>query len=205
MSAPRVLGVTGNIASGKSLVAECMKERGALVVSADAIAKDLVQPGGRVLDELVATFGEDILNAVGQLNRARLAEIVFRDPAKRRQLNAIMHPAIAAVSDQRLKDLRRDNIALVIYEAPLLFEVGAEARVDQTLTVFIEPEIQLDRLCARDSISRGAARARVDSQWRQHEKILRSNYVIDNSGPVETTRSHVHVLYDYLSAVFQGL
>lgn len=199
MFATRVLGVTGGIASGKSMVADCMSELGAAVVSADAIAREVVAPGGEVLQKLVALFGENILNPAGRLARERLAEIVFRDAAKRSQLNEVMHPAIAAVSAQRLRDLRAGGSGLVIYEAPLLFEAGAESRVDEVLMVFITPDIQLDRLCARDSISRDVARARVASQWRQHEKILRADYVIDNSGPVEATRSHVRALHDYLT------
>ncbi|HKL25172.1 MAG TPA: dephospho-CoA kinase [Desulfuromonadales bacterium] len=195
-----VLGVTGSIASGKSLVANCMVEMGAALVSADSIAREVVQPGEGTLAELVALFGDDILNSAGELDRGRLAGIVFRDPDKRRQLNAIMHPAIARISEQRLRDLRRSKVPLIVYEAPLLFEAGAENRVDRILTVFIDPESQLDRLCARDAISREAARARVEAQWRQHEKISRSDYVIDNSGSIEETCRAVRALFHYLTS-----
>ena len=203
MQAAPVLGVTGSIASGKSMVAGCLGEMGASVVSADAIAREVVEAGGAVLKQLVDLFGEEILDSAGSLARGRLAEVVFRDDAKRRQLNAVMHPAIAAVSAQRLREQRSGSAPLVIYEAPLLFEAGAETRVDQVLMVFIEPEIQLKRLCARDAISREAAQARIAAQWPQQKKISRADYVIDNSGTVEATRCHVRALYDYLTGTRQ--
>jgi dephospho-CoA kinase len=149
---------------------------------------------------MVATFGESILDTAGGLHRERLGAMVFADPQARERLNAITHPAIARLAERRLQALRRQKVPLVLYEAALLFEAGAEKRVDRVLAVIAAPRLQQDRLCARDRLSAAAARERIAAQWPQAEKVARADYVIDNSGPLEETRRQVCALYQQLLA-----
>ncbi len=195
-----VLGLTGGIAAGKSSVAALFAECGAMVVSADQLAREAVAPGTPTLTELVAAFGTSILAASGELDREKLGQMVFADPRARRQLNAITHPAIARLAEKQLLALRQQQVALVVYEAPLLFEAGAEGRVDRVLTVIASSQLQCERLCTRDRLDPAAAQARIAAQWPQAEKVARADYVIDNSGPLETTRRQVVALYQHLLA-----
>ena len=131
-----VLGITGNIASGKSSVAAEFARRGAVVVDADQLAREVVAVGSDTLRKLVAAFGDDILKKNGDLDRDRLGQMVFADVQVRAMLNCIIHPEIAKRSAERLQELRQNGDApMIIYEAPLLFEVGAESRVDKVLVV----------------------------------------------------------------------
>lgn len=192
-----ILGVTGNIASGKSSVCRQLARRGALVVDADQLAREVVEPGGPVLEQLVAAFGEDILKADGSLDRHCLGDLVFSDPSARDRLNAIIHPAIAALSVTRLQELRA-AAPLIVYEAPLLFEVGAETRVDKVLVVTIDPEVQLARLMERDRLDQQSAQQRIDAQMAQEQKIAHADYVIDNSASQEETMAQVERLWPLL-------
>lgn len=192
-----ILGVTGNIASGKSSVCRELARRGALVVDADQLAREVVAPGSPVLEQLVAAFGEDILKADGSLDRQCLGNLVFSVPAARDRLNAIIHPAIAALSVKRLQELRA-NAPLIVYEAPLLFEVGAETRVDKVLVVTINPEVQLTRLMKRDGLDQQSAQQRINAQMAQEQKIARADYVIDNSAGKEETMTQVERLWPLL-------
>lgn len=195
-----VLGITGSIASGKSTVSAMFRARGAVLVSADQLAREVVAPGTPVLDRLLERFGPDILQLDGQLDRARLGNLVFADPAARHDLNGIVHPAIAALAEERLHQLRQGGEKLILYEAPLLFEAGAETRVDRVLVVKIDPEVQLRRLMQRDGIGESAARQRIAAQMPQTEKLARADYVIDNSSGPEVTERQVAALWPVLVA-----
>lgn len=198
-----ILGITGNIASGKSTVADFFAEAGARVLSADQLAREVVRPGGPVLEQIVARFGVGVLKPDGGLDRAALGELVFADPDARRELNAMTHPAIAVLAEQRLSELDRRGDSLVVYEAPLLFEAGAEARVDRVLVVTIAPEVQLQRLMQRDALDESAARQRIAAQMPEAEKVRRADYVIDNSGSLAACRRQVEELVARLSGPLQ--
>jgi dephospho-CoA kinase len=193
-----ILGVTGGIATGKSSVAAMFGELGATVVSADELARLAVVPGSPALEALVDRFGRDILAADGTLDRAALADIVFADPEARLELNRITHPAIARLAVERLAELRAAGHALIVYEAPLLFEAGAESRVDKVLVVTASLEIQLQRLMEREAIDADEARARIDAQMPLAEKIRRADFLVDNAGSPNDTRRQVETLYDDL-------
>jgi dephospho-CoA kinase len=199
-----VLGVTGGIASGKSSVTAIFAELGAVVVSADQLAREAVAPGSPALSQLVAVFGPGILTADGELDREVLGRLVFADPTAREQLNAITHPAIARLAETRLHTLRESGAPLVIYEAPLLFEAGAGKRVDAVLVVTIDPALQQARLAERDHLGPGEAQARIGAHWPQAEKVARADFVIDNSGPPDETRRQVEALYGQLLFRSQG-
>jgi len=190
-----ILGITGNIASGKSRVAARMAELGAAAVSADQLAREVVAPGSETLAALVNVFGEAILAADGSLDRSRLAEIVFADVGARKRLEAITHPAIGRLAEERLRRLWQEGHRLVVYEAPLLFEAGAVGRVDRVLVVLADTEVRLARLMARDGLDREAALRRIRAQMPQEEKAARADYVIDNSGSWEDCRRQVDALY----------
>lgn len=193
-----VLGLTGGIASGKSLVAACFAELGAIVVSADVLAREIVNPGSPVLDALVKAFGPEVLTEQGGLNREALGRRVFADSSARGLLEKITHPAIAHLAECRLAELRNATHDLIVYEAPLLFEAGAEARVDQVLVVVVDPQVQMERLCLRDRLSSTEAQQRVSAQWPQADKVKRADFVIDNSGSLQQTRASVEALFNYL-------
>ena len=194
-----ILGLTGGIASGKSTVAECFVECGAVLVSADQLAREVVNPGSPSLAKLVDLFGMDILTAGGSLDREIMAQKIFADPEARKMLESATHPAIAHLAECRLADLSKAPHDLIVYEAPLLFEAGGERRVDQILVVVVDPAVQLQRLIERDALSETDAMQRITTQWPQADKVQKADYVIDNSGPLENTRNLVAALYDYLT------
>lgn len=193
-----ILGITGSIASGKSLVAAAFEKHGAALVSADQLARDIVRPGSQVLSQLVEHFGRDVLTDDGELDRERLAQIIFSDEQARDDLNQITHPAIGRLAVERLQEHVAAGTPLVVYEAPLLFEAGAEERVDGVLVVKIDPDIRLQRLMMRDGLNEAEARQRVNVQMSQEEKLARADYVIDNSGDVEATLKQVDRLWQQL-------
>lgn len=194
-----ILGLTGGIASGKSSVADFFVECGAILVSADLLAREVVNPGSPTLTKLVETFGEDILTPSGSLHREALGQRVFADPVARRRLESITHPAIAHLAECRLAALKAAPHDLIVYEAPLLFEAGAESRVDLILVVLVGQATQLARLQQRDRLSTEEARQRIASQWSQADKVQKADFVIDNSGPLAQTRAVVQALYHYLT------
>jgi len=196
---PLVLGVTGNISSGKSTVAKALGERGAVVVDADQLAREVVEAGTKTLERLVKVFGNEILQSDGSLDRDRLGQMVFADTKVRATLNQIIHPEIARKSIEVLERLsERTDIPLVVYEAPLLFEVGAETRVDKVLVVRIDPKEQLKRLMARDRLSETEAQQRIAAQMSQDKKLARADYVIDNSGSVSAMLKQLEILWPKL-------
>jgi len=198
-SRPLVLGVTGNISSGKSTVAKALEQHGAVVVDADQLARDVVEAGTKTLERLVGAFGEEILQSDGSLNRERLGQMVFADTKVRATLNQIVHPEIARKSIEVLQRLReRDDIPLIVYEAPLLFEVGAEKRVDKVLVVKIDSKEQLKRLMARDHLGEVEAKQRIAAQMSQDKKLARADYVIDNSGTISDVLLQVEKLWPRL-------
>jgi len=193
-----ILGVTGGIAAGKSTVAKMLADKGALVVSADELSRQLVLPQSSVLLQLVQRFSDKILNCDGTLNRRKLGDLVFSDPCARQDLESIMHPAIARLSQQCLQQAvtqQKSTGGLVVYEAPLLYEVGAESRVDKVLAVIVDDDVQLQRLQQRDRCDIAAAQNRVDSQMPQCEKALRADYVINNSLGLDNLQRQVDAIY----------
>lgn len=193
-----IIGLTGGIASGKSSVAAMFAELGAVVVSADQLARQAVAPGSPTLQALTAAFGPAILGAAGELDRGVLARLVFANPVVRERLNAITHPAIAGLAEARLRELHAQGVPLVVYEAPLLFEAGADRRVDRVLVVTVDPDIQRVRLMMRDHLDAAEVQARIAAQWPQTEKVARADYVIDNSGSLDETRRQVVALHHHL-------
>lgn len=196
-----ILGITGNIASGKSTVSRELARLGAVVVDADQLSREVVESGSSVLKKMVKVFGAEILKHDGVLDRDKLGQMVFADVKVRAMLERIVHPEIAKKSIERLQELKqRTDIPLIVYEAPLLFEVGAESRVDQVLVVKIDHDEQLKRLQVRDGLSKVAAQQRMAAQMPQQEKLTRADFVVDNSGSIEETLKQVDLLWSRLVA-----
>lgn len=189
-----ILGVTGGIASGKSTAAIFLGKLGAHVVSADQIAREVVKPGSEVLSRLVEIFGTQILTQDNGLDRKGLGAVVFADPEARASLEAVMHPAIAALSQQRLKDAAQ-KYALVVYEAPLLFEANAQDRVNKVLCITVDPDVQLKRVQERDDCSEEDALARIAAQMPQSKKAELSDYVVDNSADIDALKEKITTLW----------
>jgi dephospho-CoA kinase len=194
-----VLGVTGSAAAGKSTVVRMLAEKGAVVVDADQLAREAVAPGTSGLAQLVARFGTDILLENGALNRSKLREIIFHDDAARVEVNAITHAAIRKLAEQRLAHLRQ-RASLVVYESPLLFEAGAEGRVDRVLAVVAPEEERLKRLLARPGMTPELAAAMTAAQLPQEEKAARADYVLDTGCTLEEVAAKVGRLWEVLGA-----
>ncbi|AFV12006.1 dephospho-CoA kinase CoaE [Thermacetogenium phaeum DSM 12270] len=195
----RVIGLTGGIASGKSLVSAYLRELGAQIIDADEIARRVVQPGGPVLREIVAEFGDAVLNADGTLNRKELGRIVFSDPAKLDRLNRIIHPQILAEIKMLLNKHRKSGSErIAVLDAPLLYEVGGEGLVDEVWVVDVDYPTQLKRLMRRDNLSEEDARRRIAAQIPLEEKVRRADRVIDNRSTPEDTRRQVRRLWEEL-------
>ncbi|WP_018085847.1 dephospho-CoA kinase [Desulfurispora thermophila] len=188
-----VIGLTGNIGSGKSTVAAILQELGATVLDADRIARQVVQPGTPALAEIVRTFGPGILAADGQLNRPAMAGIVFSNSAARQQLEAIIHPRVKEYIDRAIQEQRKlatPPPALVI-EVPLLFEAGMQNMMDEVWLVTADEQTRLDRIRQRDRVSEEVARQRMAAQMPQEQKIPLADRIIDNSGAPQKTREQV--------------
>lgn len=185
----RVIGLTGGIATGKSSIARFFQAKGVMVIDADQLAREAVEPGSRGLAEVVAAFGKGVLAPDGRLDRQRLGVLVFSDSQKRRQLEGILHPEIKRLAEERIACASGTGQRVVFYMAPLLIEAGATDRVDEVWVVTVRPEVQLERLVLRDGISRHEAQRIIDSQMPLAEKEKQGRVVIDNSGtPEETNR-----------------
>ncbi len=181
-----ILGLTGSIACGKTTVARMLQQKGAALVDADQVSRDLTGPGSPVLVRLVERFGPEILDAEGRLDRAGLALRVFASPRDLEDLNQITHPAIWRESLARVAEEGALH-PVVVLMAPLLLEHGAEAIVDQVWVVDLPLEEQLRRLTTRDGLSRQEALRRVQSQMSAADKAARADVVIDNSGDLAQT------------------
>lgn len=184
----RIIGLTGGIASGKSSVARLIEERGVPVIDADQLAREAVKPGSPALERIAAAFGREVISADGTLDRKCLGGLVFADADKRRLLENILHPEIRRLGEEQIERAAVAGQRVLVYMAPLLIEAGAAERVDEIWVVTVRPEIQLQRLMARDGIDQEAARRIIDSQMPLAEKAAHGRVLIDNSGSPQETR-----------------
>jgi dephospho-CoA kinase len=174
-------------------------EHGAYHIDADALARDAVAPGQPALREIVATFGPGMLHADGTLNRDRLADIVFKDPAKRERLESIIHPYVFAEEERRYSEIAAEySRAVVLFNAALLIETGAYKTKDRVIVVTTDEPTQLARLMTRDQLTESQARARIKAQMPLSEKIKVAHYVIDGNLPIEQLRKEVSRIYQDL-------
>ena len=197
------VGLTGGLASGKSLVAELFERRGAHVIRADEIAHQLMAPGQAVHQEVVKHFGRQIVKADGSIDRAKLAALAF-DGGRIAELNAIVHPAVIARQEQWMDEIAKENPqAVVMVEAALLMEAGVADRFDKIVVVTCGGQQRAPRFAARTGLSAEQAAAEVARRMRAQiaevEKAHRADYVIDNSGTPEATEQQVEKIYGELA------
>ncbi|MBW6502731.1 dephospho-CoA kinase [bacterium] len=190
----RIFGLTGNIGSGKSAVAAMLREAGIPVLDADRIAREVTVPGGRAYDDVVQAFGGEIVLEDGSIDRKRLGEIVFADPAARERLERITHPAILEAMKEAISGIGREGHRAVVVEATLIHESGRKGLFEAVISVTCDRETAISRLAARDGMSRVQAEARLRAQMDADRKAGASEYVIDNSGGIESTRRQVVAL-----------
>jgi dephospho-CoA kinase len=196
-----VVGLTGGIASGKSTVSSMFADQGVPVICADELARDAVKPGSLALKEISRTFGEDVLDERGELDRAAMARLVFRNAAKRKLLESIIHPRVAEEQQRRLLQLDREGHQIAVIDVPLLYESGWDKAFDLVIVVYVPRNIQEQRLVERDNISPEDARSRLDAQMPIEEKKERADRVVDNTGSMEHTLDQVKEILRELKAL----
>lgn len=199
-----IVGITGGIACGKTTVSDLLAEKGAIPINADEIGHQLLKADSPVIDELTEAFGQDILEASGDVSRKKLGAIVFKDKAARERLNSILHPLIIERSRGQARQLvTEDPTCVVLLDAPLLIEAGAYDTVDLIVVVTASPEVQLRRTLER-SVAQGRplteteVQARIDSQMPVSEKIKYADVVIENEGTLEELHRQIDELWGKL-------
>jgi dephospho-CoA kinase len=193
-----IIGLTGGIASGKSESAKYFESLGAYAIDADGIAHELTAKGMPALDELVKNFGADILFSSGDLNRKKLANIIFSDEKARLKIEEILHVHIISRINKTIsQNIKKYNIVI---DAPLLFEVGLDRICDKIVVVWVSYDIQVERLSLRDKLNADQVKKRISSQMSMGEKVEFADFVIDNSDSKEDLKKRVNDLYELLTS-----
>lgn len=198
-----VVGLTGGIGSGKSTVSAALAERGAIIVDADAIVRELQAPGGAVLDAMVDRFGPEILRSDGSLDRQKVADRVFSVPAELEALNGIVHPAVGAEIRRRL-DAQRDTDRVVVLDVPLLVEKKGYAP-DATVVVDVDPETAIERLVQGRGFSEHDARARIARQASRQERLAVADFVITNDASMQDLALQIDECWRWIGALRSDL
>ncbi|MDQ0114262.1 dephospho-CoA kinase [Paenibacillus harenae] len=191
-----IIGLTGGIASGKSTIAKLLADRGALLVDADQVAREVVQPGEPALEAIASSFGQAILQEDGTLNRSALGAIVFHDKASLAKLESITHPAIRQRMQHRIHTYADENPnALVVADVPLLYETNQQALYEGIMVVYVPEAVQITRLMERNTMDEAEAKRRISLQMDIEEKRRRADWVIDNSGSLVETERQIDVFW----------
>ena len=188
-----LVGLTGGIGSGKSLVAELLAARGATIIDADVLARLAVAPGTPGLASVVARFGQGVVRPDGSLDRAALGRVVFGDPEARRDLEAIIHPAVRARAAALTAAAPAG--AVVVQVIPLLVETGQQDAFDKVVVVDVDPDVQLSRITARDGLTEAEARARLRAQATREARLAAADVVLQNNGTPEDLAAAVDRLW----------
>lgn len=192
-----IIGLTGGIASGKSTVSKMIEELKIPVVDADFIARQVVLPGEMAYNEIVETFGEQVVADDGSLDRKKLGTIIFNDEDKRKTLNRIVHPAVRKEMLRQKDDYLKEHDSVVL-DIPLLYESKLTHLVDRTLLVYVSADVQLKRLIERDQSSKEEALSRIQSQIPLSEKKQWADKVINNNGTIEESKKQlIHSLSEW--------
>lgn len=199
------VGLTGGIASGKSVVSEMFSALGVHIIQADAISHRLMQPGEAVYAQVVRQFGRGILSPDGTVSRPKLAEAAFGNPPRVEELNRIVHPAVVAEQDRWMEQVgRADPFAIAMVEAALIFEAAVQDRFDSLVVVTCKAEQRAERWARRTRTDLASARQevarRMAAQWPDQKKVDAADYVIDNSGSLDDTQRQVRKIFTELKA-----
>jgi dephospho-CoA kinase len=190
------VGLTGNIASGKSNAARVFAELGACIIDADAIAHELMLPGHETYDSVTQAFGDAILNVDRTINRKALGHLIFGEQEKRLLLNSLVHPAVIAEVDKRITEAEKTNPrGIIIVDAALMVETGYYKLYDRLIVVTCTSSLQLARLVNRDELTLEQARARIMAQMPVEEKLKVAHYTIETSGTLRQTREQIEAIY----------
>lgn len=193
-------GLTGGIATGKSTVARLLQSRGFPVIDADQIAHQLTEKNQPGYQKIIKDFGRDILDKDQNIDRKKLAQIIFNDPAEKGKLESILHPLI----QQQVKSLKADyesqNFPMCFYDVPLLFEKELESQFDAVILVYTQPEIQIQRLMTRNQLTLVEAQARIKNQSPMPDKIKKSQFCLDNSTNIQDLETQVDTLCGLLAS-----
>lgn len=194
-----LIGLTGGIASGKSLVATILSELGAKIIDADLIAKQFTSPGSTILFEIWEEFGDEVMNQDKTLDREKLGNIVFSSPEKKKKLESILHPYIITEIKRKANEFKEtDPNTIVVVDLPLLFEVGLDSLFDYVWVVWVDEKTQLERLKMRDNLEEKGALDRIRAQMDLGEKAKNADIVIDNTGCHDDTRKQVKKAWNNL-------
>ena len=196
----RVIGLTGNIGSGKSTVAAMLRDAGIPVLDADRISREVTAPGGRAYDAVIQAFGRGIVRYDGSIDRKLLGEIVFSDRASRERLERITHPAIFESMKEAIAGIEREGHRAAVVEATLIHELGRKGLFEAVISVACDRTTSISRLAARDGMTRRQSEARLRAQMDAERKAGASDYVIDNSGNLDDTRRQVEQIVRILQA-----
>lgn len=191
------VALTGGVASGKSTVASLLRDRGARVIDADALAREVVAPGTPGLVAVVRAFGDDVLAADGSLDRARLGSIVFADPSRRAALEGIVHPLVRARATQL--EVAAPAGVLVVHDIPLLVETGQAGDFEAVVVVDVPEELQVARAVGERGWTEAEARSRIAAQATRQQRLATATHVVDNSGTLEDLRQRVAEVFDELA------
>ncbi|MBM7631798.1 dephospho-CoA kinase [Geomicrobium sediminis] len=186
-----IIGLTGGIASGKSLVANLLKQEGLPVIDADQIAKEIVEPHEEAHRDILFHFGREVFHEDGTLHRKALGKVIFNDPKQRETLNNIMHPRIRERSKLKQQQYENEGYTTIVYDIPLLIEGGKMDQYDQVLLVYVDEDVQLQRLMERDQSTEEEAKSRINSQMPLREKRQYADEIINNNGSIEETTRQV--------------
>jgi len=191
-----MIGLTGGLATGKSMVSSMFADLGAHLLDCDILAREVVAPGTEGLDRIVREFGGPMLRPDGRLDRSALGEIVFDNPAKRKKLESILHPLIREIIKTRSGGIvNRDPGAIVMVDAIALFESGLDRMMEENIVVVCEEKIRKQRAVARGDLSVSQIKKRINAQWPLSEKARLADYIIDNSGSPEQTLAQVKTVW----------
>lgn len=193
-----VVGLTGGIGCGKSEAAKYLCSLGAKHIDADAISRSLTADGGAALPEIRRIFGDEVFLKDGSLNRRALGDVVFADPGAKRALEGIIHPLVQRRAMDEIEAANAEGVKVTVLDVPLLFETGMDVLCDECWAMSASPEVQLERVIARDNLTDEQAQARIDSQMSMEERNARAKRVINSDRPIEKTRAELASLYQQL-------
>jgi len=196
----KLIGLTGGIASGKSTVAKLLRQLGAAIIDADILSREVVAPGHEGWNEIIAAFGREVLQSDQTLDRQKLRTIIFNNPEARKKLEAIIHPRVRALAEQRIGEHAAAGIELIVYEVPLLFEGKIHEWLRPVILVACDVNVQRQRLQQRDRIDAVAAQKIIDAQMSLEEKRRLADYVIENDGSLADLEAQVRAVVGKIQA-----